>query len=216
VGRFILSNFFIQLVRRRTIFNFEEADMKIVGFVGSPRKKGNTTTIVNEVLRGAQEGGAETKIFDLNALHIRGCQACYRCQTPDGKCVQKDDMAQLYDEIFSADAVVLGSPVFMLQVTGQTKIFIDRLFALLYLKDGQPGNFRNKIKAKKVVTVYSQGQPDASVFASSFDLHEGVLSFLGFKVQERIVAGGMGTEDAARGNHDVLAKAYAAGAGLLK
>ena len=190
--------------------------MKIVGFVGSPRKKGNTTTIVNEVLRGAREAGAETKIFDLNALHIRGCQACYKCQTPDGKCVQKDDMAQLYDEIFSADAVVLGTPVFMFQVTGQTKIFVDRLFALLYLKDAQTTDFGNKLKAKKAVTVYSQGQPDVNAFASSFDLHEGVLKFLGFDVRQRIVGGGMKTEDAAGGNKAVMEKAYAAGAALLK
>ena len=86
--------------------------MKVVGFVGSPRIKGNTTSIVNEVLRGASEAGAETKIFNLNELGIRGCQACYKCQTPEGKCVQTDGMAPLYDEIFSADAVVIGTPVF--------------------------------------------------------------------------------------------------------
>ncbi len=190
--------------------------MKVVAFVGSPREKGNTTALVNEVLRGAKEAGAETKIFNLNKLNIRGCQACYKCQTPEGKCVQKDDMAPLYDEIFSADAVVIGSPVFMFQVTGQTKIFVDRLFALLYLKDGQPGNFRNKVRGKKTVTVYSQAQPETGMFAPQFDLHEGVLSFLGFKVQERIVAGGMTTEDAATGNKEIMQKAYAAGAGLTK
>lgn len=190
--------------------------MKIVGFIGSPRKKGNTTTIVNEVLRGAQAAGAETKVFNLNQLSIRGCQACYKCQTPEGKCVQKDDMAPLYDEIYSADAVVIGTPIYMFQVTGQTKIFIDRLFAFLYLKDGQPGNFRNKLKGKKTVTVFSQGQPDTSLFASNFDLTEGVLSFVGFKVQERIVAGGMMSEDDAKGNTAILEKAYAAGVGLTK
>jgi multimeric flavodoxin WrbA len=190
--------------------------MKVVGFVGSPREKGNTTVIVNEVLRGAKESGAETKIFNLNKLNIRGCQACYKCQTPEGKCVQKDDMAPLYDEIFSADAVVIGSPVFMFQVTGQTKIFVDRLFALLYLKDGQPGNFRNKVRGRKTVTVYSQGQTETGMFAPQFDLHEGVLGFLGFKVQERIVAGGMITEDAAKENKEIMDKAYAAGVGLTK
>lgn len=190
--------------------------MKVIGFVGSPRKKGNTTTIVNEVLRGAAEAGAETKIFNLNELGIRGCQACYKCQTPEGKCVQQDGMAPLYDEIFSADAVVIGTPVFMFQVTGQTKIFIDRLFALLYLKDGQPGAFRNKIKAKKTITVYSQGQPDNGLFASSFDLNEGVLSFLGFKVEGRIAAGGMATLDSAKSSQDIMDKAYAAGAELLQ
>ena len=189
--------------------------MKVVGFIGSPRKKGNTTAIVNEVLRGARETGAETKVYNLNQLNIKGCQACYKCMTPEGKCVQKDDMATLlYDEIYSADAVVIGTPVYMMQVSGQTKIFMDRLFALMYLKDGKPGVFKNKIKGKKAVTVYSQGQPDTSLFTASFDLHEGVLAFTGFKVQERIVAGGMLTEEAAKENQAVLEKAYAAGVSL--
>lgn len=190
--------------------------MKVVGFVGSPRKTGNTATIVNEVLRGAQESGAETQVFHLHQLGIRGCQACYHCQTPEGRCVQKDGMAPLYDEIYSADAVVIGTPIYMFQGSGQTKIFIDRLFAFLYLKDGRPGNFRNKLKGKKTVTVFSQGQPDTSMFASHFDLTEGVLAFLGFKVQERIAAGGMMGENDAKGNGAILEKAYAAGVGLTK
>ena len=190
--------------------------MKVVGFVGSPRIKGNTTSIVNEVLRGASEAGAETKIFNLNELAIRGCQACYKCQTPEGKCVQTDGMAPLYDEIFSADAVVIGTPVFMFQITGQTKTFIDRLFALLYLKDGKPGAFRNKIKGKKVITVYSQAQPETSLFASSFDLNEGVLGFLGFKVEGRIAAGGMASLDSAKNNQTVMDQAYRAGIELAK
>lgn len=190
--------------------------MKVVGFVGSPRKKGNTTSIVNEVLRGASEAGAETKIFNINELGIRGCQACYKCLTPEGKCVQTDGMAPLYDEIVSADAVVFGTPVFMFQITGQMKTFIDRLFALMYLKDGQPGAFRNKIRGKKAITVYSQGQPEIGSFASSFDLNEGVLAFLGFKVGGRIVAGGMANLDSAKNNPEVMDKAYAAGVELTK
>ncbi len=190
--------------------------MKIVGFVGSPRKKGNTTSIVNEVLRGASEAGAETKIFHINELGIRGCQACYKCLTPEGKCAQTDGMTPLYDEIISADAVVFGTPVFMFQITGQMKTFIDRLFALMYLKDGQPGAFRNKIRGKKALTVYSQGQPETGSFVSSFDLNEGVLAFLGFKVGGRIVAGGMTSLDSAKNNRGVMDRAYTAGLELAK
>jgi multimeric flavodoxin WrbA len=160
--------------------------------------------------------GAEKKVFNLNELGIRGCQACYKCQTPEGRCVQTDAMAPLYDEIYSSDAVVIGSPIYIVQVTGQTKIFIDRLFAFLYQKDGKPGNFRNKLAGKKAVTVFSHGQPDSNLFTSHFDLTEGVLAFLGFKVQERIVAGGMRGENDAKGNTALLEKAYAAGVGLTK
>lgn len=190
--------------------------MKVVGFVGSPRKKGNTAAVVNEVLRGAQEAGAETKVFNLNELAIRGCQACYRCQTQEGRCVQTDAMAPLYDEIYSADAVVIGSPIYMFQITGQTKLFIDRLFALLYQQDGRPGNFRNKIAGKKVVTVFSHGQPDSAPFVSHFDLTEGVLAFLGFKVQGRIVAAGMRREGEVKANAAIMEKAYGAGLSLTK
>jgi len=191
--------------------------MKVIGFVGSPRKKGNTVTLVNEVLRGARDAGAETKIYHLNALNIRGCQACYKCQTgPDARCVQKDDMAAIYDDLYSADAIVLGSPVYMFQVTAQTKTFTDRLFALLYMKAGQPGAFENKIQGKKAVTVYSQGQPDLKYFAPSFDINEGVLGFVGFRLQERIAARGMRMEDDASKKPEVLEKAYQAGAALAK
>ena len=122
----------------------------------------------------------------------------------------------LYDEIFSADAVVIGTPVFMFQVTGQIKTFIDRLFALPYLKDGKPGAFRNKIKDKKAIAVYSQGQPEAGLFTASFDLNESVLGFIGFKVKERIVAGGMSSLYSAKGSQSVMDRAYHAGLELVK
>jgi multimeric flavodoxin WrbA len=190
--------------------------MKVVGFVGSPRKSGNTSTVVDEVLRGAKDAGAETSVFNLNQLTIKGCQSCYKCQIQDGRCIQKDDMAKLYDEIYSADAVVIGSPVYMMQVTGQTKTFIDRFYAFLYPVGNTPGNFKNKLGEKKAVTVYTQGQPDPSLFGSYLNQNDGVLGFIGFKIQERIVAGGTKNIDDAKGNAAIMEKAYAAGAALVK
>ena len=54
--------------------------MKIIGFVGSPRKNGNTDVLVQQVLRGASIAGAETKVFYLNELNIKGCQDCDYCK----------------------------------------------------------------------------------------------------------------------------------------
>jgi multimeric flavodoxin WrbA len=190
--------------------------MKVVGFIGSPRKSGNTAALVGEVLRGARYNGAETIAYNINQMNIRGCQACYKCQTPDGKCVQKDDMAKLYDEINSADAVVIGTPIYMAQVTSQTKTLIDRLFAYLYTDKGIPGNFKTKLGKKKTVTVFSQGQPDPSVFADCFSLTEGILNFLGFDVRKRIVASGARDIDHAKGNADLMKDAYDAGVELAK
>jgi multimeric flavodoxin WrbA len=186
--------------------------MKVVGFVGSPRKKGNTAALVKEVMRGAQDGGAETKIYYLNEMNIRGCQGCRACKKkPEGVCIQKDDMAFLYDEIRNSDAVVVGTPVYMFQMTGQTKLFVDRLYAFLNT------DFTHKLgQGKKTLMVYAQGQTDAGIFQSSFDVNKMVFSFLGFSVQDTIVAAGTAPDDVdVLKNKEFMEKAYNAGKAVI-
>jgi multimeric flavodoxin WrbA len=190
--------------------------MKVVGIVGSPRKSGNTGALVGEVLKGALDAGAETVVYNINQLNIRGCQACYKCQTLKGRCVQKDDMAGLYEEIYNADAIVIGTPVYMAQVTSQTKTLIDRFFAFLYPSSETAGNFKTKLGKKKTVTVFTQGQPDPSLFADCFNLTEGILSFIGFDVKKRIIATGTRHLTDAKENTELMKNAYATGVELTK
>ena len=190
--------------------------MKVVGFIGSPRKSGNTTALVGEILRGAHDNGAETIAYNINQLNIRGCQACYKCQTKDGRCIQKDAMANIYDEIYKADAIVIGTPVYMAQVTSQTKTLIDRFFALLYSAPESAGSFKTKLGRKKTVTVFTQGQPDPTVFSDCFNLTEGILSFIGFDIKKRIIASGARDQTYAKENVELMKDAYAAGVDLTK
>jgi multimeric flavodoxin WrbA len=183
--------------------------MKILGFVGSPRKKGNTSTLVNEVMRGAQGGSAETRVYYLNEMNIRGCQGCRTCKKTEGRCALKDDMAPLYAEIRDADAVVVGTPIYMCQVTGQTKLFIDRLYT--FLND----DFSHRLGAgKKTLMVYTQGQPNPGTFQASIDLNNMVLAMLGFKVQDTLVAGSNRSPDDILKNQEIMEKAYQAGHSL--
>ena len=180
--------------------------MTVVGFVGSPRKNGNTARLVKEVLRGAQESGAETRLYLLNEMNIKGCQGCRACKPLDGTCIQKDDMRPLLDEIKKADAVVIGTPVYMCQMTGQTKLFVDRLYAFLN------NDFTHKLgEGKKTLMVYTQGQADPKMFQSSFDLNNGVLSLLGFKIQETIVVAGTRKPDDVLNDTASMEKAFNAG-----
>jgi multimeric flavodoxin WrbA len=191
-------------------------NMKVVGFIGSPRKSGNTAALVGEVLRGARDGGAETVEYNINQLNIRGCQACYKCQTQEGRCVQKDDMAGIYDEILGAYAVVIGTPVYMAHVTSQTKMLIDRFFAFLYPSSEKAGSFKTKLGKKKAVTVFAQGQTDRSLFADCFNLTEGILSFIGFDVKKRILASAARYQTDAKENTELMKNAYDAGVELTK
>ena len=99
--------------------------MKVVGISGSPRRGGNTETLLREVLRGAEEAGAETRLFILSKMNIAPCRHCDGCLA-EGECVVQDDMWLIYPEIESLDALVLASPIHFYGVTAQTKAMIDR------------------------------------------------------------------------------------------
>ncbi|MGZ4847790.1 MAG: flavodoxin family protein [Halobacteriota archaeon] len=101
--------------------------MKILGINSSPRgKNSRTLKLVDAVLDGARQHGAETELVDIGALDIRyciGCQVCYA----EGECIQMDDLTELWAKMMRADGIVLGSPVYINGVTAQLKTMIDRL-----------------------------------------------------------------------------------------
>lgn len=100
--------------------------MKVLGISGSPRGGASRTKrLVGAVLRGAEREGAETEFVDLCALTIQPCTGCETCYAT-GLCIHGDDMAVLVETMVSADGIVLGSPVYVDQVTAQMKAFIDR------------------------------------------------------------------------------------------
>ncbi len=101
--------------------------LSILGIQGSPRGvKSRTRMLLQWVLAGAADAGAETELIDLADLRIEACIACESCSLT-GRCVFSDDFPLLYERLIRADGVVFGSPVYIDNVTGQMKIFIDRL-----------------------------------------------------------------------------------------
>ena len=105
--------------------------MNIIGINASPRKKANTQTLVEKVLQGAAEKGAETRLVNLRDLAINGCLGCEGCKKHLGKCVQKDDLTPLLQELTTYDAIVMGTPVYWFHVTAQFKMLVDRLYSFM-------------------------------------------------------------------------------------
>jgi len=101
--------------------------MKILAIHGSPRTLRSTTRqLAQFVLDGAAETGAETEMIDLCDLRITPCTACEGCSF-NGICVFEDDMPALVERMKEADGIVFASPVYIDNVSGQMKIFFDRL-----------------------------------------------------------------------------------------
>jgi multimeric flavodoxin WrbA len=123
---------------------FAETRNKILGVIGSPRKKGNTHILVSRILDGAKEEGADTEIIFLNDLDIQECDGCHSCWK-GRKCSKKDDMNAIYPKIIESDIIIFGTPVYWYGPTALMKCFIDR-----FVYFNCPEN-RSKIKGKAAV-----------------------------------------------------------------
>lgn len=99
--------------------------MKVIAFLGSPRKGGNTELLLKEVIRGVENSGLSVQVFDLNSMNIQPCQDCGECEEK-GKCIVSDDMDSIYEAIRIADRIILASPIFFFALSAQTKTMIDR------------------------------------------------------------------------------------------
>jgi len=163
--------------------------MKVLGLIGSPRENGNTSTLVHTILEGASENGAETKLYYLSKMNLNPCRGCMACGS-EGKCIIDDDMQKLYEEIRAADAIVLGSPIYMWEVTTQTKTIIDRLIALTHWQPRIKPELSLRNVSAKLVLAYTYGSPNPGNFNQYFKYMEGLFTFLGFDVQESIWASG--------------------------
>lgn len=153
--------------------------MKIIGINGSPRKGGNTEILLTQILKEAESLGAESEYIAVDKLDFHGCKGCLWCQTSgSGRCVQQDDMTDIYDKIASADAIVVGTPVYFSGMTGQLKTFMDRLYPF-YGRGGIPSRLPKKIKLALLIT---QGQPNPQLYARSFEIVASAFRLIGFEV----------------------------------
>ena len=104
---------------------------RIVILNGSPRRNGNTSTLVKAFTEGAESAGNTVTELFLDGMDINGCKGCFGGHSSkECPCVQKDDMAQIYPAVKQCDMVVLATPLYYWNMSGQLRTAIDRLFAL--------------------------------------------------------------------------------------
>jgi multimeric flavodoxin WrbA len=102
---------------------------QILAIYGSPRRQGNTATLLKHAVQGAVDAGAQVDEIILRDLKISPCLEIYACKK-EGRCAIKDDFHQVVDQILSAKGLILASPVFFYTVSAHTKILMDRCQSL--------------------------------------------------------------------------------------
>lgn len=98
---------------------------RILVLSASFRKGGNSDTLCDQFIKGANEAGHQTEKIYLNDKHINFCKGCGVCNNTH-KCIQKDDMEEILDKMVTADVIVMATPVYFYSMNGQMKTLIDR------------------------------------------------------------------------------------------
>ncbi|MBQ8603300.1 MAG: flavodoxin family protein [Oscillospiraceae bacterium] len=129
---------------------------KIIAVNGSPRKGWNTDILINEAAKGAKEAGAEVKVYDLYRMdNCGGCKSCFACKLEPnkGKCVYPDGMAELLEDIRTADGLILGSPNYLGDITAGMRALYERLIFQYITYKKEPSSYsERKIPVMLVMT----------------------------------------------------------------
>jgi len=139
--------------------------MKIVVLLGSPRKNGNSETVVKAVVAPIEENGGTVEYIRLNDLNLRPCQGCGGCDK-SGNCVLDDDMESVYSAVDAADRLFLVSPVYFYGLSAQCKIFGDRMQARWARKYLLKDRFRQE-EGRKAYLVSAAATKGSKIFECS-------------------------------------------------
>lgn len=176
--------------------------LRVLGIVGSPRKKGNTNAMVDAVLQGAAMKGAGVEMVHLTKKKIKPCRACDACREK-GKCRQDDDLEELLSLMKESDVWVFGTPVYWWGPTAQMKAFIDRWY--------QDVKGLCDSGKKKVILVIPYGDTDESTARNTIGIFIDSLKYLKKDIVEIIEGPGLVEPQDAEENSDLMRLCMKAG-----
>lgn len=158
---------------------------KIVVLNGSPRKNGNTSALVREFSKGAESTGNTVTVFFLGDMDIHGCKGCFGGHSSrECPCVQKDDMDKIYPVVRESDIVVLATPLYYWNMSGQLRTAVDRLFAL---EEGDGNLLRGNGRASALLmAAEGNGFEDVVLY------YDHLMEHLRWKNLGHVLAGGNG------------------------
>ena len=189
---------------------------KIVAIYGSPRRNGNTGTLLKHAVQGARESGAQVEEIFLRDLKMSPCLEIYGCKK-DGHCVIKDDFQKVRDPLLASNGLMIASPVFFYAVSAHTKIFMDRcqsLWVKKYWIDKTP--FGQWVPKRKGLFISVGATKGAKLFDGILLSIEYFFDVLDTELWRTLLYRGLDFEGDILKYQDYLDEAYEAGKGFVE
>jgi len=133
--------------------------MKVIAVNGSPRKTWNTATLLQKALDGAKSIGSQTEFIHLYDLDFKGCISCFTCKKKDtgyvGHCAMQDGLTDVLEKVLGCDVLLLGSPIYFGNITGEMHSFLERLLFsnLSYNSASHRSVFQGKLSSGFIYTM---------------------------------------------------------------
>lgn len=169
---------------------------KIVILNGSPRKNGNTSALVKAFVDGAKSEGNTVSEFFLDSMNIHGCKGCFGGHSSrECPCVQKDDMNTIYPAVKECDVIVLATPLYYWNMSGQIRTAIDRLFAL---EEGDGNLLRGHGRASALLMA-----AEGHGFEDVLTYYNNLVGHLQWRNLGHVLAGGNGAVGDIKGKPEI-------------
>jgi len=184
----------------------------VLGLAASPRRRGNSETLLDAFLEGAEDNGASSQKLVVSALRVAPCLGCHRCRDT-GKCIQKDAYQTARDAVMRADVVALATPAYFWNLPAQMKAFVDRhqsLWAHRAVSAGRLPSARSGRGEQRGVLLAVAGDPDPR-FQGLRQTVDSFFSVYYMKVWEAALFSGLLDIDDVRNHPEMLATAHSLG-----
>ena len=177
--------------------------MKILALIGSPRKGGNTDTLVGQILKGSRKSGHASEKIYLYEYKISPCIDCRKCKKGDLICPINDGMKKIYLKMEHADLIIFGTPIYWYGPTGPMKLLIDRM---------RPFSANMKLRGKQWIAV-APAQEGAGACKPLLEMLSLSFDYLGMKYAGKLLAKA-NERGEVKGNRKVMDRAYRLGTSL--
>ncbi len=135
--------------------------LKIIAFNGSPRRRGNSSLLLQHLLAAAHEAGADAEEIIADEANVKFCRGCLRCNLAKRCVIKGDDWEEISQKIIESDALIFASPVYFHHLSAQLKKILDRFRSFIHVRITENGLVHTpwKLWQKKIVLILSLGSP---------------------------------------------------------
>lgn len=188
----------------------EKEKNKVLVLLGSPRRKGNSAALAEQIVQGAETAGGKVETVFLHALKIAPCQSCYACQRRGSSgCAIDDEMQALYPKLLASDVWVMACPVYWFTMSAQMKLFLDRCFALpAYAKRPFAG------RRAAIAMTYGDTDPFTSGCVNALRTFQDIFRYVGMEIVGTVYGSAMDAGEIER-NEALLESARKLGEKLI-